>query len=99
MPASGRRATIGVGAHWVVRSAGARSFIADRPRHGRASSGIGAAVARSSSPEGTPCTGPATNPDTVANPVPGVTYVRLDNADYATADAAVEQIKDRHSHQ
>jgi NAD(P)-dependent dehydrogenase (short-subunit alcohol dehydrogenase family) len=57
-----------------------------------ASSGIGAAVAREFVARGHTVYGTSRNPDTVADPVPGVTYVRLDNADYATADAAVEQI-------
>ncbi|GAB06479.1 putative oxidoreductase [Gordonia amarae NBRC 15530] len=57
-----------------------------------ASSGIGAAVAREFVARGHTVYGTSRNPEAVADPVPGVTYVRLDNSDYATADAAVETI-------
>lgn len=36
--------------------------------------------------------GTSRHPETVADPIPGVTYVRLDNADYDSALACVEQV-------
>lgn len=36
--------------------------------------------------------GTSRNPDAVADPIPGVTYVRLDNADYASADACAAEV-------
>ncbi|WP_026918782.1 SDR family oxidoreductase [Gordonia shandongensis] len=59
-----------------------------------ASSGIGAAVARNLVAAGHKVYGTSRNPDTVSNPIPGVTYVRLDNADYASAQACVDAIGD-----
>lgn len=57
-----------------------------------ATSGIGAEVARQLAAHGHRVFGTSRNPDTVADPIPGVTYVRLDNADYSSADACVAQV-------
>ncbi|MFM9377549.1 SDR family oxidoreductase [Gordonia sp. VNK21] len=59
-----------------------------------ASSGIGAEVARQFAAAGHTVYGTTRNPDTVAEPIPGVQYVRLDNADYASAQACAEQVGD-----
>lgn len=57
-----------------------------------ASGGIGAEVARQFAQRGHRVFGTSRNPDAVERPVPGVRYVRLDNADYSTAEAAVAEI-------
>lgn len=57
-----------------------------------ATSGIGAEVARQMVARGHRVFGTSRNPDAVADPIPGVTYVRLDNADYASADACVAEV-------
>ncbi|MFT4125725.1 MAG: SDR family oxidoreductase [Gordonia sp. (in: high G+C Gram-positive bacteria)] len=57
-----------------------------------ASSGIGAEVARQFVARGLRVFGTSRNPDTVADPIPGVTYVRLDNADYASATACAAEV-------
>lgn len=59
-----------------------------------ATSGIGEAVARQFVALGHKVYGTSRDPETVANPIPGVTYVRLDNADYASARACAEQVGD-----
>ncbi|MGB3301179.1 SDR family oxidoreductase [Gordonia sp. (in: high G+C Gram-positive bacteria)] len=59
-----------------------------------ASSGIGEAVARQFIALGHKVYGTSRNPETVKNPIPGVTYVRLDNADYATATACAQTVGD-----
>ncbi|ALG83831.1 SDR family oxidoreductase [Gordonia phthalatica] len=59
-----------------------------------ASSGIGEAVARQFVALGHKVYGTSRNPETVKNPIPGVTYVRLDNADYESAKACAEEIGD-----
>lgn len=59
-----------------------------------ASSGIGEAVARQFVALGHKVYGTSRNPETVKNPIPGVTYVRLDNADYATAISCAEEVGD-----
>ena len=56
-----------------------------------ASSGIGAEVARQLVGRGLTVYGTSRHPDSVIDPIPGVRYVRVDNADYATADAAVAE--------
>ena len=70
MPASGRRATIGVGrTEWFgvqVREVSSQIVLVTG-----ASSGIGAAVAREFVARGHTVYGTSRNPDTVANPVPG----------------------------
>ncbi|MFT4043933.1 MAG: SDR family oxidoreductase [Gordonia sp. (in: high G+C Gram-positive bacteria)] len=57
-----------------------------------ATSGIGAEVARAMVAAGHRVYGTSRHPDSVADPIPGVTYVRLDNADYASAVACAEQV-------
>ncbi len=57
-----------------------------------ATSGIGAAVARQLVDRGLTVYGTSRNPDTVADPIPGVTYVRLDNADYDSAAACAAEV-------
>ena len=57
-----------------------------------ATSGIGAEVARQMVARGHRVFGTSRNPDAVADPIPGVTYVRLDNADYASADACAAEV-------
>lgn len=57
-----------------------------------ATSGIGAEVARQMVARGYRVFGTSRNPDAVADPFPGVTYVRLDNADYASADACAAEV-------
>ena len=57
-----------------------------------ATSGIGAEVARQMVARGHRVFGTSRNPDAVADPSPGVTYVRLDNADYASADACAAEV-------
>ncbi|MDL9937992.1 SDR family oxidoreductase [Gordonia sp. ABSL1-1] len=57
-----------------------------------AGSGIGAEVARRFVDRGHRVFGTSRNPDALRAPVPGVTYVRLDNADYASASACAEQV-------
>nr|EMP14837.2 alcohol dehydrogenase [Gordonia sp. NB41Y] len=59
-----------------------------------ATSGIGAEVARQMVARGHRVYGTSRNPDTVADPIPGVTYVRLDNADYASADSCAAEVGD-----
>ncbi|MCF8609772.1 SDR family oxidoreductase [Gordonia sp. HY285] len=57
-----------------------------------ASSGIGADVARQMVAAGHRVYGTSRNPDTVEDPIAGVTYVRLDNADYASAAACAAEV-------
>lgn len=57
-----------------------------------ATSGIGAEVARQMVARGHRVYGTSRHPDTVADPIPGVTYVRLDNADYDSVTAAVAEV-------
>ena len=57
-----------------------------------ATSGIGAEVARQMVARGHRVFCTSRNPDAVADPIPGVTYVRLDNADYASADACAAEV-------
>ena len=57
-----------------------------------ATSGIGAEVARQFVARGHRVFGTTRNPDTVRDPIPGVTYVRLDNADYDSATACAETV-------
>ncbi|TYQ09218.1 UNVERIFIED_ORG: short-subunit dehydrogenase [Gordonia westfalica J30] len=57
-----------------------------------ATSGIGAEVARQFVSRGHRVYGTTRNPDTVRNPIPGVTYVRLDNADYGSATACADLV-------
>ena len=59
-----------------------------------ASSGIGADVARQMVAAGHRVYGTSRNPDTVKNPIPGVMYVRLDNADYDSAATCVAEVGD-----
>lgn len=59
-----------------------------------ASSGIGEALARQFVALGHKVYGTSRNPDTVKNPIPGVTYVRLDNEDYASAQECAETVGD-----
>ncbi|MGC4935670.1 SDR family oxidoreductase [Gordonia sp. DT30] len=59
-----------------------------------ATSGIGAEVARQMAGKGHRVFGTTRNPATVADPIPGVTYVRLDNADYASATACAAEVGD-----
>ncbi|WOC12999.1 SDR family oxidoreductase [Gordonia sp. MP11Mi] len=59
-----------------------------------ASSGIGADVARQMVAAGHSVYGTSRNPDAVKNPIAGVTYVRLDNADYDSAAACVAEVGD-----
>ena len=57
-----------------------------------ATSGIGAEVARQFVARGLTVYGTSRNPDAVADPIPGVTYVRLDNADYGTAAECAREV-------
>jgi len=57
-----------------------------------ATSGIGAEVARQFVARGLRVYGTTRNPDAVRNPMPGVTYVRLDNADYDSATACADLV-------
>lgn len=59
-----------------------------------ASSGIGADVARQMVAAGHRVYGTSRNPNTVKDPIPGVTYVRLDSADYDSATACVAEVGD-----
>ena len=59
-----------------------------------ATSGIGKEVARQFATAGHHVYGTTRNPDTVADPLPGVTYVRLDNADYSTAATCAAEVGD-----
>ncbi|MCF8568809.1 SDR family oxidoreductase [Gordonia sp. HY002] len=59
-----------------------------------ASSGIGADVARQMVAAGHRVYGTSRNPATVKDPIPGVTYVRLDNADYDSAATCVAEVGD-----
>lgn len=59
-----------------------------------ASSGIGEAVARQFVALGHKVYGTSRNPDSVRNPMPGVTYLRLDNEDYASATECAEAVGD-----
>ncbi|GAA1481407.1 SDR family oxidoreductase [Gordonia sinesedis] len=59
-----------------------------------ATSGIGAEVARQMVQRGHRVFGTSRRPDSVANPIPGVTYVRLDNADYASAQQCADAVGD-----
>lgn len=59
-----------------------------------ATSGIGAEVARQMVQRGHRVFGTSRYPDTVADPIPGVTYVRLDNADYASAQECADTVGD-----
>ncbi|MCF8607107.1 SDR family oxidoreductase [Gordonia sp. HY442] len=59
-----------------------------------ASSGIGADVARQMVAAGHRVYGTSRNPDAVKNPIPGVMYVRLDNADYDSAATCVAEVGD-----
>ncbi|AFA74863.1 putative oxidoreductase, short-chain dehydrogenase/reductase family [Gordonia polyisoprenivorans VH2] len=59
-----------------------------------ATSGIGAEVARQMAALGHRVYGTSRHPDKVSDPIPGVTYVRLDNADYASADACAAEVGD-----
>lgn len=57
-----------------------------------ASSGIGAEVARLFAQRGHTVYGTSRHPDKIADPIPAVRYVRLDNADYASADACAAEV-------
>ncbi|WP_440712022.1 SDR family oxidoreductase [Gordonia sp. FQ] len=57
-----------------------------------ATSGIGAEVARQFAAQGLRVYGTTRNPDTVSDPIPGVIYVRLDNADFATAQTCADEV-------
>lgn len=57
-----------------------------------ASTGIGAEVARQFVARGLRVYGTTRNPATVKKPVPGVTYVRLDNADFTTAATCAAEV-------
>lgn len=59
-----------------------------------ATSGIGAEVARQFAAAGHRVFGTSRNPETVSDPIPGVAYVRLDNADLATVDTCVAAVGD-----
>lgn len=59
-----------------------------------ATSGIGAEVARQFASAGHRVFGTSRHPDTVADPIPGVTYVRLDNADYDSATECAREVGD-----
>ncbi|MFC0314410.1 SDR family oxidoreductase [Gordonia phosphorivorans] len=57
-----------------------------------ASSGIGAEVARQFVAAGLRVFGTSRHPDAVTDPIPGVTYVRLDNADLSSAQACADEV-------
>lgn len=57
-----------------------------------ATSGIGKEVARQFAAAGHKVFGTTRNPDTVKDPLPGVTYVRLDNADLSTAASCAAEV-------
>lgn len=57
-----------------------------------ASSGIGAEVARQFVAAGLRVYGTSRNPDSVSDPIPGVTYVRLDNADLSSAQTCADEV-------
>ncbi|MFW0795731.1 SDR family oxidoreductase [Gordonia sp. CPCC 205515] len=57
-----------------------------------ASSGIGAEVARLFAQRGHTVYGTSRHPDKVADPIPAVRYVRLDNADYAVAAECAAEV-------
>ena len=57
-----------------------------------ASSGIGADVARAFVERGHTVYGTSRHPETVADPIRGVNYVALDNADYDSAEACVAKV-------
>lgn len=57
-----------------------------------ATSGIGAEVARQFVARGHRVYGTTRNPDAVRHPIAGVTYVRLDNADYDSATACADLV-------
>lgn len=57
-----------------------------------ATSGIGAEVARQFAAAGHRVYGTGRNPDAVKDPIPGVTYVRLDNADLSTAQTCADEV-------
>ncbi|SCC22026.1 MULTISPECIES: SDR family oxidoreductase [unclassified Gordonia (in: high G+C Gram-positive bacteria)] len=59
-----------------------------------ATSGIGAEVARQFVARGHRVYGTTRNPDSVRNPIQGVTYVRLDNADYESAESCAALVGD-----
>lgn len=59
-----------------------------------ATSGIGKAVAERYVVLGHRVFGTTRHPDAVGEPIPGVTYVRLDNADYDSARACAERVGD-----
>lgn len=59
-----------------------------------ATSGIGAEVARQFAARGCRVFGTTRNPDAVSDPISGVTYVRLDNADLATAPTCAAAVGD-----
>ncbi len=57
-----------------------------------ATSGIGAEVARQFAAAGHLVYGTSRRPESVADPIPGVTYVRLDNADLETARSCAREV-------
>ncbi|WP_374614274.1 SDR family oxidoreductase [Gordonia sp. (in: high G+C Gram-positive bacteria)] len=59
-----------------------------------ATSGIGAEVARQFVARGHRVYGTTRNPDSVRNPIQGVTYVRLDYADYESAESCAALVGD-----
>ena len=59
-----------------------------------ATSGIGAEVARQFVARGHRVYGTTRNPNSVRNPIQGVTYVRLDNADYEFAESCAALVGD-----
>ncbi len=59
-----------------------------------ATSGIGEEVARQFASAGHRVFGTSRHPDKVADPIPGVTYVRLDNADYESATECAQEVGD-----
>ncbi|MFT4087132.1 MAG: SDR family oxidoreductase [Gordonia sp. (in: high G+C Gram-positive bacteria)] len=59
-----------------------------------ATSGIGAQVAEQFAAAGHRVYGTTRNPDSVREKIHGVTYVRLDNADYSTAQSCADEVGD-----
>ena len=59
-----------------------------------ATSGIGEEVARQFASAGHRVYGTSRHPDSVADPIAGVTYVRLDNADYDSAAECAREVGD-----